>query len=481
MLVRVVLAVDDPRLRREFRVLLDQRDVTVETIRAKRFPWARLRKTVGDVFVISEDLIPEPVEDSVSTLGQLPDLPEIVVLTEAKAPEKQASLLAAGCAAVFYSGLPAESLGEALTTVVEKRLETMGRIAPKWVRAEPRLADFLGDSPIMHAFMNIVRRVVRSDVPLLIQGETGVGKERLARAIHAEGHRASGPFVAVNCGALPEALLESELFGHAEGAFTGATRSRRGWFELGHGGTVFLDEIGELPYHLQVKLLRVLQDHEVQPVGSEKAIQVDVRVIAATNSDLEEEVEAKRFRRDLFHRLNVVTLSVPPLRERLEDIPRLVHEYIQYFQNQIDRTITKVSDEAIQAFRDYDWPGNVRELMNVIERAMLLCESSEITLTDLPQSIASRTTTSAEGKIPAFAAASSKTLGEDWLRKPLKDVREAFIENLERRYLEGLLRETCGRIGETARRAGIKERSLYDKMKRHGLRKEDFRHREASP
>lgn len=325
----------------------------------------------------------------------------------------------------------------------------------------------------MAVFMDVVPRMVRSDTALLLEGETGVGKERLARAIHAEGLRSEGRFVALNCGALPESLLESELFGHVQGAFTGATAARRGWFEIAHRGTLFLDEVGEIPVHLQVKLLRVLQEHEIQPIGSEKTFGVDVRVIAASNRPLEPEVEAGRFRRDLYHRLSVVTVTLPPLRERAADIPVLVKRQIQYCAQEMGRHVTGISAQAMEALCRYPWPGNVRELNNVLERAILLCDDTEIHPDDLPESIAETAASADTGSAPDSPR--SVRLPAQWLAKPLREMREGFLADLERQYFSGLLRATHGRVGETARRAGIQERSLYEKMKKFGLRKEDFR------
>jgi two-component system response regulator AtoC len=337
------------------------------------------------------------------------------------------------------------------------------------------LSDFVSKSPAMRTFMNVVYRVVGSDAPLLIQGETGVGKERLARAIHIESLRSAGPFIAVNCGALPESLLESELFGHEEGAFTGATRSRRGCFELAHRGTIFLDEITEMPVHLQVKLLRVLQEYEIQPVGAEKSIKIDVRLMASTNRNLDEEIRLGRFRKDLFYRLSVVSLTVPPLRERREDIPTLVRSHVAFLRPRMGGECT-IAPESMAALTQYAWPGNVRELINVIERAMLLCTTNEITLADLPESIrgvasAPAYQSPATGDILALMTEDSKSL----LKLPWRTARKVFLDRLEREYLWQLLKETKGHIGQTAKLANIRPRSLFDKMQKHGLRKEDFK------
>jgi len=322
--------------------------------------------------------------------------------------------------------------------------------------------------------MGIVARVVNSEAPLLIHGETGVGKERLARAIHPEGARSAGPVVAVNCGALPETLLESELFGHEEGAFTGATRYRRGCFELAHRGTIFLDEIGEMPLHLQVRLLRVLQEYEVQPIGSEKSIKIQVRVMASTNRNLEEEVKAGRFRRDLYYRMSVVSLAIPPLRERREDIPALVESYIHFLRPRIGPGQYELQPEVLQAMVDYSWPGNVRELINVVERAMLLCNRQEITVYDLPDTIGGRR------GAPAMEAVKTQmegmfNMGEEMGKSTWRAVRRKVVEHYEREYLTSVLKQANGRIAEAAKKAGIGPRALFDKMKKYQLRKEDFK------
>ncbi len=476
MLTRVILAVREPALRRQLRQVLTQADVLLESVTGKGGLWERIARKTADVFVVEHSLIPRPDTEMIGLLRDLPETPAVVVITERDNPEKQARLLAMGCDAVLHRGLSADSFRDVLEAVLARRVEQAER-ALRGARDldQPQLSDFVSESPSMQAFMQVVRRVTPSDVALLVLGETGVGKERLARAIHAEGPRADGPFVAINCGALPESLLESELFGHEKGAFTGASRARRGWFELAHRGAVFLDEIGEMPYHLQVKLLRVLQDHAVQPIGSEKTIPVDVRVMAASNRDLEADVEDGTFRRDLFYRLSVVTLTIPPLRERREDIPVLVESYIEYLQPQVGCAVEGITDGAVDALANYSWPGNVRELINVLERALLLCDGGEITLDDLPQAICEAAGGGHRAARAARREAGPGGIPDEWLERPWADVREAFTADLERAYFASLLQTTGGRVGETAERAGIRPRSLYDKMKRHGLCKEDFR------
>jgi len=473
MLLRIILAVDTPPLRKTLRRLLSGKQLVVETVRMGKHAWERVARMSGDVIIVSESMIPDPLEDSLALMQNLPETRSIVAVTGSEDPERQADLLAAGCDMVLYSGLASESLSDVLETVLEKHNQIASR--PGVVRprlAEPRLSDFVSKSETMRAFIQTVERVIHSDTSLLILGETGVGKERLAQAIHAEGARSDGPFMAINCGALPEALLESEIFGHEEGAFTGATRSRRGAFEMAHNGTIFLDEIGELPLHLQVKLLRVLQEHNIRRVGGEESFGVDVRVMAASNKNLAQEVEEERFRKDLYYRLSVVVLTVPPLRDRREDIQPLTENYLEYLGPRIGRPVAGISSAALDSLARYDWPGNVRELINVIERAMLLCNSKEVTPEDLPEAISGgQSRSNRHVEIPA----SEKEVPAEWLNRTLQEVRDTIVRNVERNYLAAVLRHTGGRVGCTAERAGIEARTLYEKMKKYDLKKEDFR------
>ena len=477
MLIRIVLAVDAPAVQSRFRQLVDRTDVILLTAKGGESMWETVSRENFDLIFVSHRSLGVPASETVNSLRTLPDCPDVVVLCDEEDPEERAGLLAAGCLSVLYTGLSNEMLEEAISAILERSTQAAEEtfIAQDLSR-QPQLSDFISASPAMQTFMNVVYRVVASDATLLLMGETGVGKERLARAVHAESPRSTGPFVSVNCGALSETLLESELFGHEEGAFTGASRARRGWFELAHNGTIFLDEIGEMPKHLQVKLLTVLQTREVQRVGAESSVAIDVRVMAATNRDLSAEVEAGRFRRDLFYRLSVVSLTIPPLRERREDLPALVDHFTNHFRGEIPQDISGVSNRAMEAVCRYDWPGNVRELMNVIERAMLLTTNTEVSLVDLPQNI-SHLAPGIEPEFPTPEAVDEERLSvpPQWLQQPLREARQKLLAEFERAYLAGLLESTGGKIGETAKRAGIQPRSLFEKMKRLGLRKEDYR------
>jgi two-component system response regulator AtoC len=474
MLFRVLLAVRNAGLRRHIAKSLP--DTIVEVVSTRKLFWERFGNVNVDCIVVERSLLPAPEVQSIAHLHQLPDSPAVIVLSDEEDPAGRAHLLAAGCEAMLNSTLPPQTLCETLAMILDRlRAKRVENFAQRTATSQSRLSDFVSNSPAMRTFMHVVYRVAGSDAPLLIQGETGVGKERLARAIHTESPRSAGPFIAVNCGALPESLLESELFGHEEGAFTGATRSRRGCFELAHRGTIFLDEISEMPVHLQVKLLRVLQEYEIQPVGAEKPIKIDVRLMASTNRNLDEEIRLGRFRKDLYYRLSVVSLTVPPLRERREDIPPLVSSHMVFLRPRIGGGCT-IDPEAMTALSRYSWPGNVRELINVVERALLLCAEDRITLADLPESISGAATAPsqqlhAESAVPPLTADGSKSLAD----QPWRTVRREYLDRLEREYLRQLLDYTGGHIGQTAKRAQMQPRSLFDKMKKHGLRKEDFR------
>ena len=301
----------------------------------------------------------------------------------------------------------------------------------------------------MIALLDVIERAAEYKATVLLVGESGTGKEVLARTIQAQSSRADEAFVAVNCGAIPENLLESELFGHVKGAFTGASRARRGLFAEADGGTLFLDEIGELPAALQVKLLRVLEEEEIRPLGESKAHHVDVRVIAATSRDVEADVRSGRFRDDLFYRLDVIRIEVPPLRERARDIPLLVDHFVSHFANTLGKPVRSVSNEALQRLAAHAWPGNVRELRNVIERAIILAPSDCITLNELPATLC------------ADAGGPSLPSGDLSLRK----ARARF----ERDWIRQALERTDGNRTRAAQLLEISHRSLLYKIKEYGL------------
>lgn len=459
-------------LRQRILDVLDGTEVEVEVLERGTDLSAEIRDTESDVVLVHrDDVDARDLDALIDSAGGTSDA-GLAIIGEDD-PAARARLFAAGASQVLTGNERAPQLGDALEALAG--VEATGGVDGPEVRgseARPRLADFLTQDPRMREFVDLVRRVVTVDTSLLISGPTGVGKERLARAIHAESPRAGGPFVSVNCGAIPESLLESQLFGHEKGSFTGADRQRKGHFEVASGGIIFLDEIGEMPSHLQVKLLTVLQRHEVVRVGGQTTIPVDVRVMVATNRDLQEEIARGRFRADLFYRLNVVPLEIPALADRPDDIPDLAGRFIAHFREVMPTTrVETISDAAVDALMAYHWPGNVRELINVIERAMVLGRSREITLAELPPSIAQRD--------PAAGAVRSEPGGTDlpgeWRDLSLKAMRDLAVRKAESAYLKALLEETSGHIAETAQRAGVSARALYDRMKRYDLRKEDFK------
>ncbi|BCS98857.1 hypothetical protein DSLASN_44890 [Desulfoluna limicola] len=473
MLMRLVLATQSRKVQRYLTENLDGSDVQIRTIEGKRQTWDRVVRSCGDIIVIHRSLIPAPEETGIALLNNLPEKPTTVILHESDTPEVYAGLVAQGADVVLHADVELEKLQEAVEGILEsRRQQTLVDRFDRRGRMRPMIGDFSSASEEMRLFVDEVLQVVPSDSLLLILGETGVGKEHLARAIHAESPRSSGPFVSVNTAALPDTLLESELFGHEQGAYTGAVRSRRGAFELAHGGTIFLDEIGEMPLQLQAKLLRVLQDFEVTPLGGEQPIWVDVRVIAATNRDLEQAVEEGLFRKDLYYRLSVVSLTIPPLRRRREDIPAMVHTFMGILRKRVGRDIQGVSNDALVALCQYRWPGNVRELMNVLERGMLLCRTGVISLEDLPLTLRDTPDTATALFNTGLA---DEALPKAWRGKSLSEVKKEVFDEVERLYISSILKETKGRVGEAATLAGVHPRGLYGTMKRLGLRKEDFK------
>jgi two-component system, NtrC family, response regulator AtoC len=317
--------------------------------------------------------------------------------------------------------------------------------------------ELVGDSPALKEVFRVVQQVADADATVLLRGETGTGKELVARALHRRSSRRDRPFVAVNCTAVPRELMESEFFGHEKGAFTGATARRQGRFQQADGGTLFLDEVGDLDLGIQAKLLRVLQEREVTRVGANTTEHVDVRVVAATNRDLEALVQEGQFRDDLYYRLNVIPLRLPPLRERTGDVATLLDHFVRSFATRYGRPVSLPAAEVLAAAQAYPWPGNVRELKNVCERAALMGWEAVAPLLG-------------QTSPPSAAGASSAEFS-----LPLLDARARLLERFEREYLTRLLRAHRGKVGEVARAAGIAERNLYEKMKAYGLSREDYR------
>ncbi|GAB4260982.1 sigma-54-dependent transcriptional regulator [Deferrisoma sp.] len=319
-----------------------------------------------------------------------------------------------------------------------------------WRERWGRSPDLIGESPAVRELKEQIRVVGPTRASVLITGENGTGKELVARAVHRASRRRDGPFVEVNCAAIPEDLIESELFGHEKGAFTGATARRRGKFDLADGGTLFLDEIGDMSLKTQAKILRVIQEMRFERVGGTKTHEVDVRIIAATNKDLEEEIREGRFREDLYYRLNVVPIHVPPLRDRAEDIPLLFRHFVEEYCREENREPVEVEEAVFAVLRAYPWPGNVRELKNVAERMVILCRSDRLTVDDVPPAVRGQGRGSGSPVKPGLG---------------LREARRQF----ERDYIARHLEEAGWNVPQAAEALGVDRSSLYKKMKELGI------------
>jgi DNA-binding NtrC family response regulator len=329
----------------------------------------------------------------------------------------------------------------------------------------------IGSGPAMREVYALTRRVAASNASVLLVGETGTGKELVAKAIHQLSPRGSGPFVRVNCGALSESLLESELFGHVRGSFTGAVANRTGRFEAAHTGTIFLDEINSTTPKLQVKLLRVLQEREFERVGDTETISVDTRVIAASNRELLDEVAKERFREDLYYRLNVVPIYLPPLRSRREDIPLLVTHFLEHYNEANDRYVVHIQKEAFAALGQYHWPGNVRELQNVIERCVVMAEGDELTLDLLPPAVRGGRPASLPGRGGDLDGL-ARELVEQGMATAAADDENLFdriVSRVERELIAQMLAACNGVQLKAAARLGINRNTLRKKLQEHGL------------
>jgi len=377
----------------------------------------------------------------------------ILIMTAYSSVESAVEAMKAGAYDYLTKPLDFDDLKITLERALEhRRLKEENETLKEKLQSNVILKNIIGKSPAMKELVDMVALVAPSEATVLITGESGTGKELIARAIHANSHRSKGPLVIVNCAALAETLLESELFGHEKGAFTGADRRREGRLVQADKGTIFLDEIGEMSPAMQAKLLRVIQDRELQRVGSDSTVRVDVRIVAATNRDLETEVAEGRFREDLYYRLNVVPLHVPPLRERIDDIPLLAKHFLDVYAEKNGKRVKGFTPAAMDRLLKHPWPGNVRELENAVERAVILVPGEYVSEKELPLSLSHTDAMDTEAeKIPgAYAAGLS-------------------LEEMEKQVISETLQATQGNKSETARKLGINRRTLYKKIEKYGL------------
>ncbi|HWB80449.1 MAG TPA: sigma-54 dependent transcriptional regulator [Nannocystaceae bacterium] len=379
-----------------------------------------------------------------------PDLPVLVVTGQASM-DAAVSALRAGAYDFITKPIDVELLGPAITRAVQRhRLGVEVKRLRRALADAQRFGTIIGKSTPMRRVFDMVARVADSEASVMVTGESGTGKELIARSIHERSPRASGPFVALNCAAVPPSLIESELFGHVKGAFTDARNARDGLFAQASGGTLFLDEIGEMPLEMQPKLLRALQERTIRPVGGDKEIPFDARLVTATNRDLESEVEAGRFREDLLYRIDVVRVELPPLRMRGRDVLLLAQHFVEHFAAQSGRGVGQIDPAAAELLLNYDWPGNVRELENCMERAVALSRLDRVTVDDLP------------AKVREHKPERVVLTGEESDELPT-------LEELERRYIAKVLRAMAGNKSQAAKTLGLDRRTLYRRLDKHGL------------
>ncbi|MDJ0765831.1 MAG: sigma-54 dependent transcriptional regulator [Myxococcota bacterium] len=379
-----------------------------------------------------------------------PDLP-VIVITSFGSMETAVAALRVGAYDFINKPFEVEVLAHTLKRAIQHRhLREEVKTLRRAMDEAGEIEDLHGSSPSMKKVFSLLRRAAESDVTALINGESGTGKELVARALHRIGNRRDGPFVAINCAAMPEQLLESELFGHTQGAFTDARASRVGLFVQANGGTLFLDEIGDMPLGLQVKILRALEERCVRPVGSNNEVRFDARIVSATNRDLTTAVEERYFREDLYYRLNVIQIRLPPLRDRGRDILTLAQCFLEQFSTQMGRPVTGFTSKVAQKLLDYSWPGNVRELKNCIEHAVALTTRDQLTVEDLPERIRKHKST-----YVLVASERSDDL--------------VSMEEVERRYIQRVLSSVNGNKTIAARILGFDRKTLYRKLERYNL------------
>ena len=459
---RVLVVDDEPVLLRALESLLTKKGHRVVALESPIAATQRLALEDFDVALLDVKM-PElsGIELLTAVKHRRPEV-EVIMMTGHATVETALAAVKAG--AYDYLSKPFEDV-ELVARAVAKAAERK-QLFDRNRQLESQLREreggpseaLVGNSGAMREVMRMVDAVAYSAATVLVNGESGTGKELVARALHAKSPRRAEPFVALNCGALTETLLESELFGHVRGAFTGAQRDQKGLFDAADGGTIFLDEIGDIPPATQVRLLRVLQEGELKRVGSAESVRVDVRVIAATHRDLPKLVKSGRFREDLFYRLNVIAIPLPALRERIEDVPLLAHHFLRRYTERLAKKVKTLSPEAVELLCGYRWPGNVRELENAIERAVVLCRGDVITPADLPPAISGRTA-------PLIREAPAPGDDAAWLAMSYATAKEQALRRFEKGYVEALMRACEGNISAAARKAGM-DRSNFKRVLR---------------
>ncbi len=456
--LRVLIVDDEPNLLESFKIGLELKNYAVSIAAGGREALQVCKKESFNVVLLD---IRMPEMDGLETLRCLKQLrPDQIVLMLTAHGTLESAVEAGRLGAFDYLEKP--STPEAVDMRIQKAIESRSlleenRLLKSQLREKYRFEGLVGNSPAMQEVYGLMERITATESTVLITGDTGTGKELVARAIHYNGPRAEQRFYALHCAAIPEELLESELFGHEKGAFTGAVSQKIGIFEAAHRGTLFLDEVGEMSLAAQVRLLRVLQEKEFIPVGSTTPKTTDVRLIAATNRTLTDEMKKGRFREDLYYRLNVIEIPLPSLRERRDDIPLLAKHFLQKFCSRQQAEQRQLPEETLSRLVRHDWPGNVRELENVIERAVALCASEVIEIADLPTNLQQETA-------PALAG------GESYAHLSLQEARETF----EQGYIKEVLTKTGGNITHASKIASIAWQNFHQKLKKYNIDAKSF-------
>jgi two-component system, NtrC family, response regulator AtoC len=485
----VLIADDEINIRRVLEAILRRDGYDVVTAANGDEALAGMRRGVNTVIT---DL-KMPGLDGMGLLKRLsaeyPDVP-VIMITAHGSVESAVEAVKLGAFDYVEKPFDQEQIRQIVAKAMRTHMLSRRDARPEETASRGRFR-LVGESAAIRQVYQVVEKVADTPSTVLITGESGTGKELVARALHDNSSRRAGPFIKINCAAIPKTLMESELFGYEKGAFTGAVGSKPGRFELAHGGSLFLDEIGEIPVEMQVKLLRVLQESEFERVGGIKTIKVDVRLITATNRDLAAEITTGGFRDDLYYRLNVVPIHLPPLRERREDIPLLVDHFLARFNERLKKQIAGAAPEALERLVSHQWPGNIRELENVIERTILFCEDTHIRLADLPgelggtpnQAMSPPTASIEERPISAATSSGNLPMVQNPTAAPpttlppvgeevgsLKEAVRAETERVERELIQRALDETAGNVTQAARKLQISRKSLQTKMKELGLR-----------
>jgi DNA-binding NtrC family response regulator len=451
----ILIVEDDPSVRESLITILEPEDYIVESVSDGEQALKAIEQRGYDVLLLDLHL---PKVNGMEVLMQarkFSNHTSIVILTAHGSIESAVEAMKIGADDYLEKPCDVEQLQKTLTKIFARKLFVRGR--GKGMKERQNFEGIMGQSPPMQRVYELVETVAASDSNILIAGETGTGKDMVARAIHNLSMRRKGPFVKVDCATIPRELLESELFGHEKGAFTGADMSREGKFQQAEGGTLFLDEVANLSEYVQMKLLNVLQDRQVTPVGAGTPVDVDIRLLAATNVDLLSEVKADNFREDLYYRLNVVTIDLPPLRDRKGDVPLLVDHFLRVYNIHHNGKPSSISSEALELLMRYSWPGNVRELENVMEQICVLSSKQKIETQDLPLVILDQVVHIPRRSYRKFPKASEVM--------PLQEV----VEDSEQRAVERALVATSGNKKAAAKLLGISRVTLYEKIRKYGL------------